>query len=78
MSSTDSLVGSLPLPFLLRALDRLVESVIITDADGAICFWNDGASALYGFTSAEAMGRQLDRLILAPGRRGHVDADGRR
>lgn len=65
MTGVDDSVGGLPLAFLVRALDCIVESVIITEPDGTICFWNDAATALYGYSSAEAIGQILDRLVIA-------------
>jgi len=62
--TNDRRVSSLPLPFLVRALDCVVESVIITDAEGVVRSWNHAASLLYGFTSEEAIGRPIGELIV--------------
>jgi len=64
MTTVDDLVASIPLTFLVEALDRIVESVIIVDADGLICFWNGAATALYGFTADEAIGQRIDELVV--------------
>jgi len=69
MTTADDLVSSLQPTFLMTALDCVLESVIVTDAGGAVCYWNHAATAMYGFSSDEAMGERLDRLI--------VPADGR-
>jgi two-component system phosphate regulon sensor histidine kinase PhoR len=42
------------------------DAVIGLDSDGAISAWNDGAEKLYGYTAAEAEGRELAELV-APG-----------
>src|SRR5215217_4618687 len=61
-------VPTLPTASLVRALDAVTEAVIITDADGTVRFWNAAATALYGFTSPEAVGEPLAALILPLGR----------
>src|SRR3954463_6290357 len=64
-STTDD-DGSLPAvltPVLAAALDAVVEAVIITDRNGEVRYWNAAATALYGFTPAEAVGQRLEALI---------------
>jgi diguanylate cyclase (GGDEF)-like protein/PAS domain S-box-containing protein len=67
-SSRPKGAATVSLTALAAALDQVVEAVILTDADGAVRFWNQAASALYGFAPHEVVGRQLDRLILPLGR----------
>jgi two-component system CheB/CheR fusion protein len=44
-------------------LARVEDAIICTDAQGLITYWNKGAEQLYGWTSAELLGRPLaDRL----------------
>ncbi|HEX2854340.1 MAG TPA: PAS domain S-box protein [Opitutaceae bacterium] len=44
-------------------LARVEDSIICTDAQGLITYWNKGAEQLYGWTSVELLGRPLtDRL----------------
>jgi PAS domain S-box-containing protein len=44
-------------------LARVEDSIICTDAQGLITYWNKGAEQLYGWTSAELLGHPLtDRL----------------
>jgi len=75
MTNADDLARSLPVPFLARALNCVLESVIITDVDGVICYWNDAATALYGFTPEEAIGRSIGQLIVpAEGRNAAAEA----
>ena len=38
-------------------LQNLRESIIITDLRGTIVYWNAGATALFGYTAAEMLGR---------------------
>ena len=39
------------------------DAIIAADAQGIIQFWNPGAERIFGFTSAEAVGKSLDLLI---------------
>ena len=49
---------------LLRAiLEQIADAVIYADATGTIVLWNDGAAALFGYSAAEALGRNLDLII---------------
>jgi PAS domain S-box-containing protein len=44
-------------------LRNIRDSVVLTDADGVIVYWNDGASRLFGWTAIEMVGRPYaDRL----------------
>jgi PAS domain S-box-containing protein len=44
-------------------LAGIAEAVIYADRDGVIRAWNDGASVIFGFTAAEAIGQNLDLII---------------
>ena len=46
------------------ALDALEEAVIVTDPQGTVTAWNLGAERLYGWTSAEAVGRGLGEMLV--------------
>jgi PAS domain-containing protein len=39
------------------------DAVIALDADGTISAWSDGAEKIYGYTAAEAQGRELEELV---------------
>ena len=39
------------------------DAIILTDADGAITYWNSGASRIYGWENKEALGQNLDKLL---------------
>src|SRR3954454_12201016 len=73
-STTDD-DGSLPAvltPVLAAALDAVVEAGIITDRNGEVRYWNAAATALYGFTPAQAVGHRPEALIQAIGRQAVV------
>lgn len=44
-------------------LDEALDPVIAWRMDGRIEFWSGGAQRVYGFTSADAIGRHLDELL---------------
>ena len=52
-----------PRAFAVALLEATPDAVIHTDAGGTICFWNHGAERIFGFTSAEAIGQELDIII---------------
>jgi PAS domain S-box-containing protein len=42
------------------------EALFATDALGAVSEWNDAAARLFGFTSAEVLGRPLSNILTVP------------
>jgi PAS domain S-box-containing protein len=48
--------------FHMRLLDAVQEAVIATDLQGRVLYWNRFAEALYGWTSEEALGRNVLEL----------------
>jgi PAS domain S-box-containing protein len=44
-------------------IDRAKDAILVRDLDGTIRFWNQGAERLYGWSSAEAVGRNSRELI---------------
>lgn len=44
-------------------LDKARDAIIVRDLDHRILFWNQGAERLYGWTSMEAVGQPMDRLL---------------
>lgn len=44
-------------------LDLATEAIIVRDLNGNIQFWNLGAAAMYGWTSGEAIGKNLHHLL---------------
>ena len=53
------------LRFQARLLDAVGQSVIATDLEGSILYWNRAAGDLYGYSSEEALGRKLRDLTLS-------------
>jgi diguanylate cyclase (GGDEF)-like protein/PAS domain S-box-containing protein len=47
-----------------RLLDAVGQSVIATDLEGKVIYWNRGAQELYGWSSEEALGRNLRDLTV--------------
>ncbi len=45
-------------------LDQIDASLVVTDISGTVISWNSGAEALYGWSSAEAVGRNARELIV--------------
>jgi PAS domain S-box-containing protein len=39
------------------------EAIVVTDADGTIRLWNEGATRIFGYSSADALGQNLDLII---------------
>jgi PAS domain S-box-containing protein len=59
---------------LLGGLVRdLTDPVVIADAAGTIVFWNDAATALFGWRADEAIGRTLDLVVPERFRARHWD-----
>jgi PAS domain S-box-containing protein len=51
------------LAFQSLLLDSVRESVVATDLEGRITFWNKGAEALFGYANHEAVGQLLGALV---------------
>lgn len=47
----------------IEVLAGIADAVIYADRDGTIRLWNEGATTVFGFRSAEAVGRNLDLII---------------
>ncbi len=52
-------------------LETAPEAIVFADGEGIIRFWNPGATRLFGFTAAEAVGQSLDIIIPEPQRARH-------
>jgi two-component system cell cycle sensor histidine kinase/response regulator CckA len=48
--------------FRARLLEAVGQGVIATAMDGSVTYWNQAAERLYGWTAAEAAGRQVTEL----------------
>jgi PAS domain S-box-containing protein len=49
------------------------DAIVAADKNGIIRFWNSGAERIFGYTSAEAVGRSLDIIIPIRLRKRHWD-----
>ena len=49
------------------------DGVIVCDAAGAITFWNDASTRIFGFTADDALGQSLDLIIPERQRQRHWD-----
>jgi PAS domain S-box-containing protein len=55
--------GNDALGFQAQLLDTIEQSVIATDLDGMVIYWNRFAEHLYGWSAAEATGRNIIELV---------------
>jgi diguanylate cyclase (GGDEF)-like protein/PAS domain S-box-containing protein len=60
---TDRRAAEEAIRFQASLLDAVGEAVVACDLSGTTIYWNSAASALFGWTAAEALGQPLDRLI---------------
>jgi PAS domain S-box-containing protein len=44
-------------------LELASEAIMVRELNGTVLFWNSGAAALYGWTSEEALGKNLHQLL---------------
>lgn len=47
-------------------LNETPDAVVLTTLDGKVVCWTNGARTVFGYSSEEALGRQLDELIVPP------------
>jgi PAS domain-containing protein len=52
--------------FQSQLLENVKESVVATDLNGNVTYWNKGAEALYGYSAGETMGHRLPVQIVDP------------
>lgn len=57
---TPARTASSQIEFQSSLLDAVGEAVIATDLDGKVAYWNHAAEALYGWSRAEVLGRQVE------------------
>jgi PAS domain-containing protein len=49
--------------FQARLLDAVGEAVIALDMEGRVVYWNRAAERMYGWSSEEAIGRNLREMV---------------
>jgi len=49
------------------------DAIVAADKEGTIVFWNPGAERIFGYSTAEAVGRSLDIIIPVRLRKRHWD-----
>ena len=49
--------------FAHRLVSGMSDAIVYAEAEGVIRLWNRGATRIFGFTEAEALGRSLDIII---------------
>ena len=52
-----------PAHFAERLVSGMSDAIVYADAEGVIRLWNRGATRIFGFTQAEALGCSLDIII---------------
>src|SRR5439155_19550870 len=54
--------------FYKLLVEETPDGLIATSPDGKVLHWNRGAETTFGYSSAEAIGRSLNELIVPPDR----------
>jgi PAS domain S-box-containing protein len=62
---------------LQQAITEAPDAILISDREGIIRFWNDGAEQIFGHTAAAAVGQSLDLIIPENLRGRHWEGYGR-
>ena len=52
-----------PADFAERLVSGMSDGIVYADSEGVIRLWNRGATRIFGFAEAEALGRSLDLII---------------
>lgn len=55
-------------------LEQIADAVIYADVSGTVGLWNAAATALFGYSAAQAVGQSLDLIIPEHLRRAHWSA----
>src|SRR5688572_7899991 len=50
------------------------DALIALAPDGKVLLWNGGATLIFGYSSEEVVGRQLDEFLVPPERRDEANA----
>ncbi len=59
---------------LQHAMDIAPDSIIALDRAGNVAYWNQGSTEIFGFTSEEMLGNNLDAIIPEKLRQRHNEA----
>ncbi|HWZ45382.1 MAG TPA: PAS domain S-box protein [Candidatus Saccharimonadales bacterium] len=59
--------------FAKHLLDETPDAMIATSAEGTVIYWNKGAESTFGFSSAEAEGHSLMKLVVPAGKEGEEE-----
>jgi PAS domain S-box-containing protein len=58
----------------MRALvEAIGDAVVVCDVRGSVVVWNSGATRLFGWTAAEALGQRMDMIVPERLRKRHWD-----
>ena len=63
----------LPGGVVLEAVAHAPDAVVIVDAAGTVCYWNDGAARIFGYSPADMLGSTLEAIIPERLRQRHND-----
>lgn len=58
---------------LAQLVTAIGDAIVVTDASGAITFWNRAAERVFGYTESEALGQSMDLIIPERLRKRHWD-----
>jgi PAS domain S-box-containing protein len=56
-----------------QLIEVIGDGVVVCDPQGAITYWNDAATRIFGFSEQEALGQSLDLIIPERQRQRHWD-----
>lgn len=73
MSAEPAHPETAPADFAQRLVAGMPDAIVHADAQGTIRVWNQGATRIFGFTEAEAVGQSLDIIIPTGLRTRHWD-----
>ena len=59
---------------LAAIVGATTDAVVVIDTDGRLVHWNPGASAMFGYSEEEVLGRDVHQLLVPPAKRGKAQA----
>ncbi len=60
-----------------QIVERTNDAIVVSDREGIIRLWNEGAEAILGYTAREAIGQSLDLIVPERQRERHWEGYGR-